>query len=48
MHLTLNISRNGLATALDPLLDLAESSIKTYRKRILARHLETVIFCRVV
>ena len=48
MYLTLHLCRNCLTAALNPLLDLSESCVEAYRKRILTRNLEAVVFCRIM
>ena len=48
MNLTTNLRRDTLASALDPLLDLAQACVKTNRKRVFTRNLKAVVLCRIM
>ena len=48
MDLTLDSCRRTFTAALHPFLYLSETCIKSYRKRILAGNLETVVLGRIV
>ena len=48
MHLSPLLCNRAFATSLDPFLDLAKSSVISYRKSILTRHLHTVVLSRIV
>ena len=48
MHLTLHLGRNARTSLVDPVTDLAEACIKSYRESVLTGYLESVVFRRIM